>query len=146
VRDTLCADPSQSTATVSANRLVRGQAVTISGGCMVPDTDVQVTIESTPIYLATLHADAQGNYRGTVVIPASMPLGEHHLVVTGLGRIGAVSHRSSAPVTVVAAQTTGGGLPRTGRDLARWFLVGLGAVALGAALRTARRDGKDASS
>jgi hypothetical protein len=106
-----------------------GSSVTVSGSGFQPDSLVTVQILSTPVFLATVRADANGVATAQVRIPAGFAAGtSHHLQLVGVGSSGA-AHTVSVPVTLVPAGT---GLPGTGRS---WTALGLGvaAVALGVA-------------
>jgi hypothetical protein len=86
-----------------------------------------VYVESTPIYVGTLIADANGVVDGFVALPAGLPAGLHHIVIRGVAPSGAAKV-TSIPVTVKAAGSPGAGagagsgsgvsLPRTGAEIA----------------------------
>ncbi|MDP9073003.1 MAG: hypothetical protein M3N98_02310 [Actinomycetota bacterium] len=103
---------------------------------------------STPVLLATTTADASGNYRAVVTIPATTTPGAHTIVVSVHG--GAIQAQLSLTVTAFepvvtnppVAATSPGAFSFTGTDIrgpasvATGLLV-LGIVVLGATRRSA---------
>ncbi|HEY0238245.1 MAG TPA: family 43 glycosylhydrolase, partial [Friedmanniella sp.] len=113
--------------------VVPGGSITVRGSGFVPGESVVLELRSEPVRLATVAADAAGAFRVTVVVPVSVPVGEHRLSAIGQesGRVVSVA------VTVVAAGPPGSGgrLAATGAGVAGVLAVALGLVAAGAALR-----------
>ena len=152
---------STSTTTTPAPTVTATPSVTDGENILVSTTGWQagstitVTLESDPIVLGTLVADALGNATGSFPLPSGVPTGAHTLRLTGTGIAGQVQVLT-APVTVaraIAAQVTTtvpttatpttvfrSTLPVTGSDIATpagiaFLLVGAG----GAAMLVARR-------
>lgn len=95
-------------------------------------TEAKATVESTPIGLGTLTADATGTIRFSVKVPGVTP-GLHHVVVRGVSPTGA-AHIVSLPLTVTGAAAgggTGSGLPFTGFELGAASLLGAGLLGAG---------------
>jgi LPXTG-motif cell wall-anchored protein len=109
-------------------------AVTSSG--WKPNSDVTITLHSTPVVLATVKADATGTVNTTVTIPSSASAGSHTIELAGTSSTGAPQTMSS-PITV----QSGGGdpLPRTGAAVAALVLVGIVLFVVGSALSSARK-------
>ena len=98
---------------------------------MAANMGLVVTIESTPVQIGTGQADAQGRFSLTVAIPLGTVPGQHHLVVTGLGKAN-LPHRSIAAITVVRPSSTG--LIRTGSEALRLAMTGVAAILIGLVL------------
>lgn len=111
------------------NTVAPGESVTISLGGFRPNSQVTVTIESTPVTLGTFRADSGGNVNATVTIPSSLSVGDHTLKVTGVSPTGA-SRVVSQDVAVTATGTS----PLTGTRAIP--LVALGAVLIVLGLTT----------
>ncbi len=133
------ADPYGSgAASVSVSDPAPGSSVTVSGSGFRPDSSVTVQILSTPVFLATVTADANGVATAQVRIPAGFAVGTaHHLELVGVASSGA-ARTVSVPVTLGPPGTAGTALPRTGMT---WTALGLGAAAvvLGVLLVVMRR-------
>ena len=89
-----------------------GGLVTVSASGLQPGEQVQVSILSEPILLATVTASDTGDLSTSVRIPANMPVGAHTIqLVAASGATG------SAPITVTAAvvtaSSTAGGVATT---------------------------------
>ena len=112
-----------------------GSSLTVDSTGWKASTDVTITLHSTPVVLATVTTDANGNAHAVAKIPSRTASGAHTLELTGTDPAG-------APRTVTAAITIsagGGSLPRTGAAIAALVLVGTVLFAVGAALSTARK-------
>ncbi|MEU0560159.1 fibronectin type III domain-containing protein [Dactylosporangium sp. NPDC006015] len=107
-----------------------GQEVTVVGHGFAPHSTVTIAIYSAPALLATAVADAQGDVRQPVTVPASLAAGEHTVVALGVDRSG-VTHTLAFTVTV---QAVGAGLPVTGLALTWMLLLGVASVLTGATL------------
>jgi hypothetical protein len=81
-----------------------GEAVTFRAAGFRPASTVRVELHSNPILLATLTASGDGTASGTLTIPTSAPLGDHHVVASGTDSQGAPLTRS-VPL-VVGGDTT----------------------------------------
>lgn len=66
-----------------------GAALTVAGEGFAQASEVRVTIESTPLLLATTTADSSGAFSVSVTIPADYS-GSHRLVATGTDGDGSV--------------------------------------------------------
>ncbi len=76
-----------------------GDDVLVEGDGYAADSEVVITIESTPRTLDRVGADADGAIAVDVTIPADMPTGQHTLKATGVTPDGA-PHVLSTPITV----------------------------------------------
>lgn len=139
-----------------------GDIVTVTGGGFAPNSEVVITIESTPQVLGIVNADPTGAVSASVGIPTSIAEGVHTIKLTGQAVGGAVvvqSHSitiasavapvapAAAPVQaapLIAAATPRQALPATGAGTTLLFVLGLALVAGGAAvLRWQRRTTSD---
>jgi LPXTG-motif cell wall-anchored protein len=122
--------------------------VTTSGSGWKSDSDVTLELRSTPVKLAVVRTDANGNFKATVHIPAYTPPGTHSLVAIGPDPSGRIVE-SARPLRVAAsaADSTRSGLPRTGASIAALTLIGLVSLGVGVSLVVrARRRVPQASS
>lgn len=98
---------------LSADRVVQGGTVEVTGRGFAAGETVSLTLNSEPILLAEVTAGDSGAFRLTVTVPANAEVGDHTLVA-----LGADSGLSAeAALAVVAAPGAGGGgvgLPGTG--------------------------------
>jgi hypothetical protein len=126
------------TPTVSDETVPPGGAVTFSGGGFAPDSLVTVTLFSEPIVLGTTTADDQGNFSITVVLPADVPPGDHHLEASGVDPDGNPL-TVTLPLTVASEDVARGGgpLPTTGSDVRATVAIACAVMVLGAAALTA---------
>ncbi|MFN2607153.1 MAG: cell wall protein, partial [Acidimicrobiales bacterium] len=99
---------------------------------------------SDPVTLATVTADAAGNYATTVRVPSDTAAGSHTVVVSAPGG----ASRARATLTVAASSASGsassgdsggrgaasGALSLTGVEIVRMVLLGALALALGTLL------------
>ncbi len=113
-----------------------GSSITVDSSGWKANTDVTITLHSTPVVLATVKADANGAVHSTSAIPSGTSAGAHTVELTGVDPLGAPRDVSAA-ITVEAAG--GGNLPRTGAAIAALLLVGTVLFAVGAALSSARK-------
>lgn len=129
-------EPDGAYITLSSNTVEAGGSVTVEGGGYAGDAAIRVDLESDPVFLADLTADADGAFRGALTIPADTPLGAHEVVTTGEGADGDTLVLRAA-LTVVAPGSMGGGgaggggggaIARTGSDVLP--LVGIAGAAL----------------
>ncbi len=113
--------------------------ITLTGSGFAPGTSgFDVEIRSVPKLLATVSTDASGQFTVQTVIPASVPPGEHTLVVLYDGV-------EVAEQKVVVAAAAGSGSAANGGGI---ILLGLGVVAGGAVLFSvlrSRRRGETAT-
>jgi hypothetical protein len=122
----------------------------VNGGGFPPGSPLDVTLFSTPVLLGRTTADAAGNYRVVVAIPAGTELGLHAVVVSVHG--GAPQAQTSlivsaSPVAEAPEPTNptvpAGTLSFTGSDvrgpasLALALLL-LGLLMIGATLKSSR--------
>jgi hypothetical protein len=118
-------------ATVAETRIVPGAAQTIRGTGFTPGETVHGWLYSTPIYLGTQIADADGVVVFTAVLPAGFEIGTHHAELTGSsGYVARVEFTVSAPEPAAAGRE----LARTGFDGRATLVAGGLAVAAGAVL------------
>ena len=96
---TACGD---STLTANPLQVVPGGSTTLFGRCYPANTDLTITMASTPVTLTTVRTDNAGAFSVTVVIPRSTSVGTHTISATGGGRAASV-------VISVGLAFTGGG-------------------------------------
>jgi hypothetical protein len=116
-----------------------GDDVPVEGSGYAADSQVVITIESTPRTLDRVRADSDGAISATVTIPVDMPAGQHTLKATGVTPDGA-PHVLSTPITVGDAVGDTEELAFTGLNTAAAAVVAVILMALGgAALLVTRR-------
>lgn len=119
---------------LSAGSVKAGEFIAIDATGFLPNEEVTVTLHSTPVLLATLHADASGVLSAQVRIPADTEAGSHTIIVEG-----ANGATASAGLTVTAADDE---LSGTGADSAGIAGIALLLLVAGAgAVVIARRGG-----
>ena len=132
---------------VSSTSLVPGQSASVDaeGNCFAPGTAVTVTIESTPVVVATGTSAGDGSFSASFVVPTSLPLGDHTLVLSGTNLLGhpqvlSVSITLVASAAEAAASSSGSGvLAFTGQNSGTWLAIAAALMALGAALTVSLR-------
>ena len=87
---------------VVAGTLRPGDAFTISGANLPPDTTVDAEIQSTPMPLGSTIAGADGRFSLSTSVPLQIEPGEHTIVVT-VSAPGRDPSTSRTPVTIEAA-------------------------------------------
>ncbi|WP_433056963.1 fibronectin type III domain-containing protein [Dactylosporangium sp. CS-033363] len=112
-----------------------GERITVLGHGFAPHSTVTIALYSTAKLLAAAVADANGDVRQPVTVPAGLAAGEHRLVALGVDANG-VPHTLALAVTVPAASSA---LPVTGLALTTMAMAGLGALGAGTVLRLAGR-------
>jgi hypothetical protein len=133
--------------TASPNPATAGQDVLVAGSGFPGGTPVDVIVQSDPVLLGTVVADAAGAFRASFRIPADTPPGNHRLVAQA--RVGGVQADvvvvvvAPAVVTTTIRPTTGQTLSRTGANVegpARLAgaLVGIGFGLVGLTWRSKR--------
>jgi hypothetical protein len=117
-----------------------GETVTLTGTGFAPGGQVEVSILSDPIVLATVLADATGSFKVTVAIPKGLTSGEHVLKATGPSATGGLRVLSTS-VEIAASTSTASGatLPTTGADPLPFAALGIGAVVIGGLLTQRHR-------
>lgn len=118
-----------------------GELLRFSGAGFAPGASIAITMESTPVHLKSVHADASGAFSTTAAVPRGMTAGRHLLKATGADPAGGLRILSIA-VTVRASQgspTGAGTLPRTGSETMTLLSVAAGAIAAGSAILVVRR-------
>jgi hypothetical protein len=127
--------------TLSSSTSTPGADVDVSGDGFDPGSNVQITIHSTPVLLATVAANGSGHFSTTVTIPAGFD-GLHQITATGLDPQQSVLVLQS-PITISTS-----GLPSTNAavgsttgssDFAILALSGAGIVLLTAGVLFATR-------
>jgi len=108
----------------------------VHGDGFMPDSDVDVTLHSTPVHLGTFTTDASGAFTATVTIPADTAAGAHTIVLTGTSPNG-------QPATVdlaLTVQDPTGTLPHTGGSPFPLAATGLLLIAVGTLTARTRRS------
>ena len=89
----------------SSGSAVQGGTVTVTGSGFAPGETVALELHSDVVALGETTADATGAVSAVVTVPASAPVGAHHIVA-----IGRTSQRTaSTALAVTAAEASGGG-------------------------------------
>ncbi len=68
---------------ISTKTVSPGGTVDVSGSGYLPNSDVTITLNSTPVLLATVKTNSSGAFSTTVTIPSNTALGSHTLVIAG---------------------------------------------------------------
>ncbi len=111
-----------------------GQTVTVEASGFAAGEEVTVTVNSTPMLLGSVTADADGSVTYVFTVPTSLEAGAHTLVLAGS------STSVTVPFQVAAAGDDSGELPSTGGNVGTLGLFALGALVAGAgALVISRR-------
>lgn len=128
------------TLTLSADTVVAGGTVTLTGAGFAPRTSIPVWLHSEPSQVGTAAVGADGGFSLSVTIPVATSPGLHTLVL-----VDPVSGATtSAAITVVAAaEQPGHGLASSGGSVPVGLLwAGLGVLLLGAAAVALQRAGR----
>ncbi|WP_205858644.1 CBM35 domain-containing protein [Plantibacter sp. M259] len=148
-------EPGDATISVDRATVQAGSTVTVSGTGFEPDESIELVLNSDPVTLGTVTADASGGFRTTVTVPVSVPAGAHTLVATGAqsareastalavttaGSGGAGTDGSGTGSTTVTSSERAGGLASTGFGGLSVLLAGAMALAAGAALVARARE------
>lgn len=110
-----------------------GQSIVLVGRGFAPYSTVRLVVFSTPQELVSVIADAAGEIRATVVVPARLS-GQHTFVALGVGPAG-LAHSLQLAVTVRAVD----GLAVTGAPVLRMVVAGFGLTLAGLALLASTR-------
>lgn len=108
-----------------------GGVVTVSGSGFAIASNVYVTLESQPVLLSTVAANASGNFSVDVTIPASYS-GRHTLVATGIDPQG--SERVLAAAIQIGPGSPPQHAPSRGSDALVLAIAGVGIVLLTGAI------------
>lgn len=131
---------------VQPGRVPPGGTVTVTGSACAPGDTVVITLQADgpaairsaplqaePVVVATVTADAEGNFSASFVVPADAKLGWYTVTAT-CGSI--TRHKriqvaeADTPATTVPSKP-GGNLPKTGSNLNGFGLAGAGLLAVG---------------
>lgn len=114
--------------------------ITVTASELQPGSDATFTLNSDPVVLGTVTADADGNATLVFDLPAGTTLGTHTIVTTGTNSFG-VADSSTITLNVTSCATTPGpsgtggtGLARTGTDVSTPIRAAVLVFAGGAAL------------
>ena len=80
--------------------VLAGSRLALNGAGFRPDSEVQVWLYSTPTYIVSVRADADGNVPITLDITDEMAAGDHHIVLNGTSYTGD-DVTVSTPVTIL---------------------------------------------
>jgi DUF1680 family protein len=92
-------DVAPGTLELGSTKVRVGESFTVSGAGFAPGERVEFTLFSTPTYLGGVVADGSGAFTTTLLMPGSIPAGDHTL--RAVGATSTVS--AETPVTVLAA-------------------------------------------
>jgi LPXTG-motif cell wall-anchored protein len=151
---TSTAKPAEPTGTVTPSTIEQGGSFTINSTGWKAGSNVEATLNSTPVTLGTLVADATGTVNGTFNVPAGFELGAHTVNLSGTSAAGIAGTLSAsitviaqtttttstiAPATTAFTSTTTGSLPVTGADSVKLVGVAVLLLGTGGALLVVRR-------
>jgi primary-amine oxidase len=128
------------TGAASRSTTADGDTITANATGFLDDEQIDAVLHSDPIDLGTYTADADGNLSFAVTIPADLPLGEHHIDLTGLISGHSVSIESTVTGSVAAVMPVAGtaALASMGEPLDQSMtLIGLCALLVGVGLVSA---------
>ena len=115
--------PNRCSLALSVSAAIPGQTIiTGSANCspgFAAGATVEITLESDPVHLATVTADAEGQFSTPVTIPAGATLGSHSVVATGRGASGPTIRAGLMIMSSTAGAREGGAagaLAFTGSD------------------------------
>lgn len=120
----------------STQDLDPGDELRISGAGFAPGSTIDITMESTPVFLKRVTADATGAFSTTVQIPAGADAGSHTVKATGPDPAGGIRVLSVGITVDASANDT---LVRTGSGTTMLAVVGVVAIAGGSAILAVRR-------
>lgn len=120
--------PSASTSQSTAGP---GSEITINGSGFKANTEVTVTLNSTPVLLGTAITNSLGSFSKVFTIPANTPSGAHHIVIAGVD-VNGNALTQSTPLSV-------GSLPATGAQSTLVFLYAMLFIAFGICLMQMKR-------
>ena len=83
----------------------RGNSVTTNGTGFKPNSQVDVWVYSTPIWLGAVITDEVGNFTTTLPMPAALPEGDHTFQAQGLTPDD-IARAAAVPITLVPKTTT----------------------------------------
>jgi len=72
-------------------RVFKGRTIQMSAEGFVPQSEVQVWVNSTPFLLGTITTDAVGSFDQTFDLPAEIEVGNHVLTLSGTARSGSAA-------------------------------------------------------
>jgi hypothetical protein len=140
--------PNRCSLSLSVSAAIPGQTIVAGSANCSPGfaagARVTITLESDPVQLGTVTADADGQFSTPVTIPGDAPSGSHTVVATGQGANGSNDEISSGlmimPATAGArAPGTGGALAFTGSDSLPLVWIALALLTVGTAFVLAVR-------
>ncbi|MCW2494713.1 MAG: Ig-like domain repeat protein [Jatrophihabitans sp.] len=102
------------TSLASGGSVAAGSVVTVDGSGFLPGELVTVLLHSAEIKIGTVHASATGLVIANVLLPASLPLGKHTIILQG--SVGSAEFPivvTAAPSTVVTVAHSGAAGPGT---------------------------------
>jgi hypothetical protein len=120
-----------SSLTVTPSNTTPGATVEVSGAGFAPTSSVHITIESTPVLLATVTTDSAGAFSDNITIPMGYD-GVHHIVATGTDPQDSVLVLQSSILVTSAPSTNAVTQPgdRGSSDVTILALSGVGIVLL----------------
>jgi sugar lactone lactonase YvrE len=83
-----------------------GEALTVIGTGFLPYSTATIVVYSSPVVLATVVTDANGDFSKPVTIPATLEVGSHNLVAFGVDLAGA-TRTLRLPFAITSLPTTG---------------------------------------
>jgi hypothetical protein len=132
--------PNQCSLALSVSAAIPGQTIIAGSANCSPGfsagATVEITLESDPVHLATVTADADGQFSTPVTIPGDAAPGAHSVVATGQGASGSTP-TIRAGLTVMSgtagarAEGAAGALPFTGSDSLPLVWIALALLTVG---------------
>jgi hypothetical protein len=142
---TTTAAPKGPSVATNLGQVAPGGSLTFAGDGFPPNTDVSVTLFSTPVNLGTTKTDANGHFSVVVAIPSNIDPGQHTLTAsTADGKTASVTFTVIAPTptsagattttaaaAVLGTTTTKTPLAFTGLDTRAWLTIAAGCLLSG---------------
>lgn len=108
---------------VASKNVAPGGSVEVSGSGYLPDSEVTLTLHSTPLHLATIKTNSSGTFNTKVTIPNNTVLGSHTIEISGTNASGS----SVTSILLLNVST----LPVTGNDAQNNSLFAISLLGIG---------------
>lgn len=111
---------STSSSSSKSNEVHRGDVITLSGTGFLPDAEITVTFHSSPVLVAKVRANKDGDFTANVNVPYTASAGDHHFEASGMGPKGLI--QLATPVKVIGVSLA--------KTVARWKKLTLIGIAV----------------